>query len=139
MGFRADVRSRFFTGLETFVDANPSIADRAYKARPASLADTKAVFIAPQPIAALHTSGVRQKRIEFNVVCSVHLADNVETTDKLEALTDAVEDWVTDNPHVVSGYVLTEWVRSTPIELDEGGVFIPAIAITCTALIQEGR
>jgi hypothetical protein len=139
MGFRSDVRSSLFDSLVAFAAANPSLVDRVYQARPPSIADTRAVFLASTPMAATHTSGVRQKVTEMEVVCSVHLADNEETTDNLEALADGVEDWITDHPHLVSGYHLTEWVRATPIELNEGGVIIPAFAITCQTSIQEGR
>lgn len=140
MGFRVDTRNAFKTGLDAFAAANPSLVDNAFKARPPSLAEQKGIFISgiAEP-RILHSAGVRQRDIEVSAVCWVQLSDNEETTDKLESMVDALMDYLTDNPHVISGYTVQQPIRVTPIELDEGGVIVPAIAITCVAQIQEGR
>src|SRR5687768_16687708 len=140
MTWRAAVRDGAETTLTAFQAANTSLCDRVYRARPESVADTKSVFISGigEP-RILHSAGIRQRDAEVEIVCSVHLADNEETTDKLDDLADAVIDWLTANPHAFGAITVQAPVRATPVELNEGGLIVPAVAITCSAQIQEGR
>ena len=139
MGFRTDIRDAFNTSMAAFAAANPTISTRHHKARPESLADDQGTFLAGIEEAYVHSAGVRQRTADVSVVYWSLLSDNEETADRLEVGADAVLDWLTANPHLIGTYTVQEPQRATPIELNEGGTIVPAVAITTRALIQEGR
>src|SRR5688500_12576995 len=119
MGFRTEIRNAFNTSLSAFAAANTTLVDRVYKARPESLAEVKALYLAGIEEAYQHTEGVRRRTAEVSVVYSVHLTDNEETSDKLETGADALLDWLTTNHHLTGTDTLQEPIRSVPIELTE--------------------
>lgn len=140
--WRQPVRDNYVTALGAFLAANPTLADRVYRSRPESLANTRSLFVGPisEPDISLD-SGTWRRIAEVDIVCAIHLADNEETTDKLEELADELTDYLAQNAqaHVLGDATEQHPIRSTPIEIPEGAIFIPAIAITCRATIQQGR
>lgn len=140
MGWRQDVRDNIVTALDAFQAANTTLVDKIERARPESLQDTKSIFVGGISEAIAHDSGTRRREATVELVCAIHLSDNAETTDQLEELADALVDHLTDNPHSLGPHTLVEPVRTTTVEVsDGGGIFIPAITVTCRALIQQGR
>jgi hypothetical protein len=139
--WRADVRNNYVTSLGVFQAANSSLLDRVYRARPESLQDTKSVFVGGISEDLSLDSGTFQHIATVEIVAAVHLADNEETTDRLDALADALTEWLAanDRAHVLGASTEQHPVRSVPIEIPEGGIFIQAVAITCRATIQQGR
>lgn len=140
--WRTSVRDNYVATLGAFQAANPTLVDQVYRARPESVADTRAIFVGGIRETYLLDSGTFTRTVDVDVVCSVHLADNQETQDKLDEMADAVIDWLAADAqaHVLSDHTEQHPVRSEPVELQEGAsLFIPAIAITCRATIQQGR
>jgi hypothetical protein len=139
MGFRSEVRDGFLISLTAFQAANPTLVDGVYKARPPSIAERSSVFVGGISESYVHLAGVRQRTAEVEIVYTRHLGDNEETSDVLEDGADALLDWLTLNYHLTGAGTVQEPQRSTPIELNEGGVIVPAIAITTRATKQEPR
>lgn len=139
--WRSTARDSYFTALQTFQLANNSLCDRAYRTRPPSLAETRAVFIGGIGEEIALDPGTQRRTITVDLVASVHLGDNDEAIDALDDLADAVIEYFAANAqaHVLSDNTVQQPIRSQSVELDEGGIIIPAVAITCTALLQEGR
>lgn len=119
--------------------ANPTLVDRVYRKRPASIADTRSIFIGTIGETLRHDSGTRQRTTDVEIVVARHLADNEETADDLEELADALIDYLSDNPHAFGANTVQEPVRDAEVEIAEGTVYVPGITITCRALIMEGR
>ncbi len=141
MNWRSDVRDKYVVTLEAFQSANSTLLDRVYRARPESLAETRSVFVGPITEAVELDSGTWRRVAEVEIICSRHQSDNSETTDDLEELADSLTDWLAanDRAHVLGDHTEQHPIRTTTIEIPEGGIFIPAIAITCRATIQQGR
>jgi hypothetical protein len=87
----------------------------------------------------VHTSGVRQRDLELNIVVVDELQDNEETSGRIDVLTDALLDALTAAPHAVSALTVQQPVRVEAGELDVGGVIYAANVIVVSASIQEGR
>jgi hypothetical protein len=140
--WRSDVRDNYKVTLDAFQAANPTLVDNVNRARPPSVVETRTVFVGliSEPDIALD-SGTWRRIAEVDIVAAVHLADNEETTDKLDELADELTDWLAanDRAHVLGAHTEQHPIRSTPVEIIEGAVIIPAIAITCRATIQQGR
>lgn len=141
LGWRKEVRDNYVVSLTAFLAANPTLLDRVYRSRPESVADTKAVFVGQISEAISLDSGTWARVVDVDIVCSVHHADNAETNDALEELADALIDWLADNDraHTLGAHTEQHPVRSTTVDLAEGAIFIPAIAIACRASMQQGR
>lgn len=141
MTWRSEVRDNYVATLETFQAANTAILDRVYRARPESVAETRAVYVGPIAEDIDLDSGTWRRVVAVDLICSVHLADNEETTDKVEELADAIIEWLAadDRAHVLGAHTEQHPVRSTTIEIADSGYTIPAVAITCRATIQQGR
>lgn len=140
--FRTDVRNNYVTTLEAFMAANPTLVNRVYRARPPSLAENRWVFVGgiTEAIPDMH-SGVWQREVNVDILVGQLLGDNVEATDNLEVAADALVEWLSADAraHVCGLGSEQQPIRSASVEIDEGGVFIPAVAITCRARVQQGR
>lgn len=141
MGWRSEVRDNYVLTLEAFKTANSSLLDRVYRSRPESLTDTTSVFVGPIGEVISLDSGTFGRVVDCEIVCTRHLADNAETTDDLEELADAVIEWLAanDRAHCLGAHTEQHPTRSQTTEIPEGGVYIPAITITCRASILQGR
>lgn len=139
--WRSTTRDAYFTALQAFQAANSTLCDRAYRTRPTALAEKKSVFIGGISEDIALDSGTQRRVISVDLVAAVTLADNDETVDMLDDLADALIEYFAANAqaHVLSEDTVQQPVRSQSVELDEGGAIIPAVAITCSASIQEGR
>jgi hypothetical protein len=139
--WRSAVRDNYVTTLTAFQAANTSLADRVYRSRPESLADTRSLFVGGITEAIDLDSGTWRRVVDVDIACCIHLSDNAETTDDLEELADTLIEWLAanDRAHVLGAHTEQHPVRSATIEIPESGIFIPAIAITCRATIQQGR
>lgn len=137
--WRSAVRDNAVATCEAFQVANPTLAHRVYRKRPASIGDTRSIFVDSIGEQIRHDSGTRQRTAEVSIVVARHLADNEETADDLEELADALIDYLSDNPHAFGANTVQEPVRDAEVEIAEGTVYIPGISITCRALIMEGR
>lgn len=139
--WRSTVRDAYVVTLEAFMAANPTLVDRVHRSRPESLADTRCLYVGGMTeLIDLH-SGVWQRVLEVDIACAIHLSDNAETTDNLEELADAVTDWLAadDRAHCLGADTEQHPIRTTTVEIADGGIVVPAIAITCSASIQQGR
>lgn len=141
MGWRSDVRTNGTTTLEAFQSANPTLLDRVHSARPSTVGDTRSAWMGAIGENIRHDSGTWQRIADVEIVVARHLADNEETADDVEELADALIEWLSadDRTRAFGAYTLQEPVRSVTAEIAEGGVFTPAVIITCRATIQQGR
>ncbi len=141
MGWRSEVRDNYVTTLETFQAANTTLIDRVYRSRPESLADTKSVFVGTIAEVISLDSGTWGRIVEAEIVVSRHLSDNAEATDDLEEMADGLIEWLAanDRAHCLGAHTEQHPTRSQTIDIPEGGIFIPAITITCRASILQGR
>lgn len=139
MGWRGDVRTNSALTCEAFMAANPTLVDRVYRKRPESLVETRAIHIGTIGEAIRHDMGTRQRTATVEIIVSRHLSDNEETGDDLEEMADGLIDWLTDHPRAIGANTIIEPIRDAEVEIAEGPMFIPAIAIICSALILEGR
>ena len=141
MGWREDVRDGYVTTAEAFMADNPTEADRVYRARPESVADTRSIFVGTIAEQISLDSGTWGRVVLVDLVCAIHLSDNAETTDKLEAMADGLIEWLAadDRAHCLGAHTEQHPVRSATIELAEGPILIPAITVTCQASILQGR
>lgn len=139
--WRSAVRTNGAVTLEAFKAANPTLLDRVHSARPGSVGDTRTAWIGGIGEAISHDSGTWQRIAEVEVVVARHLADNEETSEDVEELADALIEYLSadDRTRAFGEYTLQEPVRSQTAEIAEGGVFTPAVIITCRATIQQGR
>jgi hypothetical protein len=139
MTWRSDVRDAFKVGLDAFLVANPTLVDHVYSARPASITDSRVVFIGGIAENINNPVGVVQRVAEVTLVCTRSLGENTETVDDLEEMADLLVDYLIDHPHLTSALTYQEPVRTTTTELPDGGTYLPAIAIVAQAVIQDGR
>jgi hypothetical protein len=139
--WRSAVRDSAVTTCEAFVVENDELVDRVFRSRPASLAETRSIFIGPISENIRHDSGTWQRIADVEIICTKHLTDNEETSDDLEEMADALIEYLSafDTVHAFGANTVQEPIRSVQIEIPDGGIFIPAIAITCRATIQSGR
>jgi hypothetical protein len=141
MGWRSDVRDNYVLTAEAFHTANTTLADTVYRTRPESISDERAIFVGGITEAISLDSGTWTRIVDVDLVCSIHLSDNAETQDNLEEMADALIEWLAadDRAHCLGAHTEQHPIRSATVELSEGAIFIPAIAITCRATIQQGR
>jgi hypothetical protein len=139
--WRSDVRDNAVLTCSAFLTANSGLADRVYRARPESLAETTAIFVGTITEDIRLDAGTWQRVVDVEIVTTRHLADNAETTDDLEELADTLIDWLAanDRAHAFGDNTEQHPIRSATTEIQEGTVFVPAILITCRATIQQGR
>jgi hypothetical protein len=139
--WRSDVRDNYVLTLQAFLAANPTLLDRVHRSRPESLADTTCAFVGGISEAIGLDSGTWRRVADVEIAVTRHLSDNAETTDHLEELADALTDWLAADAraHVLGDHTEQHPIRTATIEIPESGIFIPAIAITCRATIQQGR
>jgi hypothetical protein len=139
--WRSEVRDNYTLTLEAFQAANTSLLDRVTSARPASLADTRSAFVGGISEDIDLDSGTWRRQVSVDILCAIHLSDNEETTDKLEELADALVEWLAadDRAHVLGAHTEQHPVRSASVEISDGGIIVPAVAISCRASIQQGR
>jgi hypothetical protein len=138
--FRADARTSLHTLLDTFKTNNATLIRQVYKARPPDFGSCPCAYVGgiTEP-RIVHTSGVRQRDLELNIVVVDELQDNEETSGRIDVLTDALLDALTAAPHAVSALTVQQPVRVEAGELDVGGVIYAANVIVVSASIQEGR
>lgn len=139
MGFRADVRDQLYALLVTFNTEQTGLA-QVYAARPPDFTSTPCAFVGgiSEP-RILHTQGIRQRDVAAQLVLVDALSDNVETSNRLDDLTDSLIDKLTANYGQIAANTVQAPTRVDATELDVGGVPYAAIVITVTSQIQEGR
>lgn len=141
MGWRADVRDNYVTTLKAFQAANPTLVEHVARSRQEAIVDKRCAFVGPIAEQIRLDSGTWQRPLTVDIIVTRHLADNEEVIDNLEDIADTLIDWLAanDRAHVLGAHTEQHPTGSREIELSDGGTFIPAIAITCLATIQQGR
>lgn len=141
MGWREEIRDGTTTTLQAFAAANSSIVDRVYRSRPGSIVEGRSLYTGGISETIALDSGTFGRDATVEVVAAARFADNEETVDRLDALADAAIEWIAANAraHALGAHTLIEPVRSQSVELDEGGIIVPAVVITCRARILQGR
>lgn len=138
--FRVDIRAGLVTVLEAFKTANPSLIGAVLTARPEGFTgDYPIAFVDSQPEAISHTAGVRTRTMTPAVAVVAEKTLNAEEQARFDALVDALLDWFTANPHIITG---TIWDRMTVEDYAEviGEQYRPAVRFTFGNLsIAEGR
>jgi hypothetical protein len=138
--FRADVRAGLLTILQAFQSANPTMLRSAHRARPEGFTGDYPIALVDQfGEAIFHTSGVRDRTMNATVSVVGEYRLNAEHMDDFDLLVDALIDFFTTYPHVVSN---TVWDRMTVEDYAEeiGDALRPAVRFTFVNLsVQEGR
>lgn len=141
--FRSDLRAQLKVTGDAFVAANPSRIERFYAVRPESLTSkTPCGYVGAINEVISHSAGIRRREATATVFLVDRAWTNDEGIDAVDDLGDLFLDYMTDRPHAVSATTLVEVTGMTGVELAEGDsstVFFPAIQVTLSALIQEGR
>jgi hypothetical protein len=140
-GWRRLVRDGATATLTAFQAANPSMVDHVSSARPAGLTDRRNVFVGAINESIDLDFGTWRREAEVDVVCSMPLGDNEETVNNVDEMADALIEWLAadDRAHAFGANTTQEPVRSTSVEIQDGGTIVPAVAITCRARIEQGR
>jgi hypothetical protein len=139
--FRADLRAGFVTILEAFMAANPTMLRSVHRARPEGFTgDYPIGFVEGFGEVAFHTQAIRDRTMNAaSVVVVGEYRLNAEHMDDFDELVDALIEFFTARPHIVSN---TIWSRLTVEDYAEeiGDALRPAVRFTfLNVSIQEGR
>jgi hypothetical protein len=141
--FRSDIRAQLKATGDLFVAANPSRIERFYSVRPESLSSkTPCGFVGGINEDISHTAGIRRRVATATVFLVDRMWTNDEAIDAVDDLGDLFLDYMTDRPHAISATTVVEVTGMQGVEIAEGDTassFLPAIQVTLSALIQEGR
>jgi hypothetical protein len=140
--FRRDVTERLAALAEDFKNANPTLLLRVYKRRPTGFTpDLPAVYVGSKNETITHTSGLRQRTMEPQLV----LVGNPtgapdEIADEVDTLVDYFLDYITVHPHAISSNTVTQVTTIRDVELEVDDVVYPAAELTLGDTIAlEGR
>lgn len=141
MGWRVDLRAALWTLVQAFHVAHSTTLRQVHKARPPDFAALPCLYIGGINSPRItHDAGTRVfDGTLVDLVLIDEISDSIEVADRLDALTDLLVDYLTANPHAVSGLTLVEPVRQTSTEVEVGGVPYAASVVTISAFMQEGR
>jgi hypothetical protein len=140
--FRRDVTERLAALAEDFKNAPPTLLLRVYKRRPTGFTpDLPAVYVGSKNETITHTSGLRQRTMEPQLV----LVGNPtgapdEIADEVDTLVDYFLDYITVHPHAISSNTVTQVTTIRDVELEVDDVVYPAAVLTLGDTIAlEGR
>jgi hypothetical protein len=140
--FRRDVTTRLVALAEDFKNANPTLLLRVYHRRPTGFTpDLPAMYVGSKNEAIVHTSGLRQRTMEPQLV----LVGNPtgapdEIADEVDTLVDYFLDYITVHPHAISSNTVTQVTTIRDVELEVDDVVYPAAVLTLGDTIAlEGR
>jgi hypothetical protein len=143
--FRQDVHAGILSTLTLFRTANPTLLRAIWHARPASytLGELPAAVLGDFTESIAVRNGVRQRQMDgFTVTLVDRAPDAQEADDRMNALIDALMDYITAAYHSASGTSIVE-----PIGVSDGDVGISEATnlswysnvITFRAYVMEGR
>lgn len=143
--FRQDVHAGITTTLHDFQTANPTLLRAVWHARPASftLGELPCAVMGNMTESISIANGVRQRRMDgFTVEIVDRAPDSQEADDRMNALVDAILDYLTAAYHMASGRSIVE-----PIAVTDGDTGINEATnlawysnvITFRAYVMEGR
>jgi len=116
--FREDVRAGIVTTLRAFQAANPDLVRQVWPVRAGSitLGDTPALVVGDLHETIATMQGVRQRTMDgFAVEVIDQAPDNLEASNRMDLLVDAVMDFLTAAYHSASGTSIVE-----PIGVEDG-------------------
>jgi hypothetical protein len=140
--FRKDVTDRLVQLGNDFKSANPTLLLRVYHRRPIGLTgDLPALFIGTHNETIRHTSGLRQRTMEPQLVLlGTPTGSEQEVADEMDTLVDAFLDYLTEHPHAISSNTVTSPTQVRDTELDIDGTVYPTAVITLgETIVLEGR
>jgi hypothetical protein len=138
--FRADTSEGIYQVLAAYAAAHPDQLVRAYRARPANIAqDLPCAFPDSFPESVSHDSGLRTRIANPSVVIVHAYTENAETAAAFDVLVDGLMDAFTAVPQFMPN---TIWDRCTIEDFEEtvGDYLFPAVRFTFQNVsIMEGR
>jgi hypothetical protein len=144
--FRQDVHAGIVTTLGTFRTANPTLLRKVWHARPGSftLGELPCAVLGSMTESITTMNGIRQRRMDgFTIEIVDRSPDNEEADDRMNALIDALMDYVTGAYHMASGTSIVEPIGVTDGDtgaISEGSnVFWYSNVIGFRAYVMEGR
>ena len=138
MGFRTSFRAGVKTILDTYKSANPTLLAHVYDAPPGQL-NTPCAYLEKEVSERYqHTSGLRIRTAQLNVVIVNKQSTNKQVTGEQDALLDGILDALSDDPDAVAG-CLIEPVASEDRPIEINGTSYEAVVVTVQGIEQRGR
>jgi hypothetical protein len=140
--FRQDVTERLVALANDFKAANPTLLLKVYHRRPVGFTgDLPSLFVGAKNEAIRHTSGLRQRTMEPQLVLVGNPSGSEqEVADEMDTLVDEFLDYLTLHPHAISSNTVTGATLIRDTELDVDGTIYPTVVITLGETIAlEGR
>lgn len=141
--FRTATRAALATALAEFKTANstpPGKLRQVHRARPAAFGALPCIYIAGMTDTRIqHTAGLRQRDVQTTLVLVDEISDNEEVVARLDALADALIDFLSARPHILGDDTIAAPTRGEQTELDLSGVRYAAVVVTLLGQVQEGR
>lgn len=138
--FRTDTSEGIYQVLVAYAAAHPDQLVRAYRARPANIAqDLPCAFVDAFPESVSHDSGLRTRIATPSVVVVRAYTDNAEVAAAFDTLVDGLLDAFTAVPQFMAN---TIWDKVTIDDFEEtaGDFLFPAVRFSFGNIsIMEGR
>lgn len=140
--FRRDVTAKLVQLATDFKNENPTLLLRIYHRRPTGFTpDLPAMYIGSRNESIRHTSGLRQRTMEPQLVLVGNPTGSPdEIADEVDTLVDYFLDYVTVHPHAISSNTVTQVTTIRDVELEVDDVVYPSVVLTLGETIAlEGR
>lgn len=136
--FRADTVTGIYNLLVTFAAANPTLLNRAYRARPSGLVDFPSAWVEIQGERVTHDPGqIRWRALQPSVVIVRDAGDNAEDALALDQLVDALMTTFSTHPQFVTGTMSSDFTVGDE-EVRIGDYLFPATRFTFPT-VTEGK